>query len=1123
MQKDLLFPFLRARGSTLPVMGKSKCRFFTKSIVLMKLVLILEAGASGHAQSITLSMRKVSLEKVFSEIEKQTRYFFIYTNEELEHANPVTINMKNGTLKAALDICMEGQTLEYSVREPYIIIKKKSEKLATPVQSINLVITGRIRNEKGEPIAGATVAIKGTKLATATDEKGAFILSYEGEQPVLLVSCIGYTGREIAVTAQKDIDIVLFTRISTLDETVVMAYGNTTRRLNTGNITKFASKEIEKQPVSNPLEALQGRVPGLIITQTSGIPGAALKVEIRGRSALDLSYSRNDPLFIIDGVPFEPGNISTNQVNNATIRIGDGSQGGISPLNTINPSDIESIEVLKDADATAIYGSRGANGVILITTHKGHPGKTRITASFTRGTSRPQRLMPMLNTAQYIEMRREAFENDGVTPTITNAPDLLLWDLNRYTDFTKLFTGNTAKTNHAQVSVSGGSVNTQFRFGMGYLRQTNVFSSDLSDNIISAHFSTTHISDNKNLSITVTGSFANDRNRLLRDNLVRYRNLPPHTQLLDSAGNLKWNAGGVEYVTVFNNQVGNPLALQKRTYTSVNENWIYNMNLAYKIMKGFSIRLNAGYNSFSTDETGITPRSSIPPSFAGTGSSVFADNHSKSWIIEPQLEYSNLILKGRLSLLAGSTLQESSSKGRYIDASNFTSDLLLGSVDAAGTVSSSGSYQQYRYNALFGRINYNWKDKYIVNATARRDGSSRFGPGKRFANFGALGIVWIFTNEKFAKNFYPVISFGKIRGSLGVTGNDQIGNYRYLDLWNSTSNPYQGIPGLVPGSLFNPDYNWERNRKYELALELGFMKDRLLFTAAFYSSRSGNQLVSYRLPGQVGFQSIIKNLPARVDNHGVEITLASENIRSKTFSWKTSFHITFPENKLVSFPGLATSTYANTYIEGSSLSVFRGYRFLGVNDTTGAYYFEDLTKDGVISSSDKQFLGDRDPEWYGGLQNSFTFKSIALSFFFEFRKQTGENYLGRLSLGESPGRLANQPVIVVNRWRKPGDISPIQRFSQNANTGLAAIGVSNFLSSDGAYSDASFMRLKNISIDYSISELLAKKLHVRDINLFIQGQNLFVITNYKGSDPETQDFYALPPLKTFVFGIKITL
>jgi TonB-linked SusC/RagA family outer membrane protein len=1085
-------------------------------------VISLHAVAGGHSQTITISARNAPLEKIFTEIKKQTGYEFVYRWELLQNTRPVDLDVKNASVKQVLDICLKDQRLDYKIMENLIVLSEKAEPKNIGPPPLPLIdITGVITDADGRPLPGANVKVKGVSKGTTTNQRGEFTLTGVDENATLEISFVGYEAQTIAVKNRSTIHASLALINKQLDEMIVQAYGTTTRRLNTGNISKVSGEDISKQPVSNPLAALAGRVPGMIATQTSGVPGSAFKVEIRGRSALDFAYSRNDPLFIIDGVPFDPGNLPTNQVSNSATKPFDITQGGLSALNTINPADIESIEVLKDADATAIYGSRGANGVILITMKKGQAGKTTVTASVTTGTSKVGRTMDVLSTQQYLQMRREAFANDGITPTIANAPDILLWDTTNYTDFKKLFIGKTAKTTNIQLSASGGNSTTQFLIGLGYNTQTNVFSDDLTDKVISSHFNVGHKSNNERFAISLSGSYSSDKNQLLRDDLTTSAmNLPPHILLYDSLGNLKWNHGGVNYTTVLGDQVGNPLSLLKKKYTSINTSLLSNLILTYKISKDLTAKLNLGYTTFGTDETGINPKSSYPPEFSTLASSSFADSKARSWNIEPQIEYIKSLSKGKLSVLIGGTWLDQTRQWKSISATNYTNDLLLYSIGAAGSVSVNNNFEQYRYAAFFCRINYNWKDKFIVNLTGRRDGSSKFGPNRRFANFGAIGGGWIFSNESFIKKSLPFLSYGKIRGSFGVTGNDQIGNYKYLDLWNNTTTPYQGVPGLFPNILFNPDYNWERTRKFEMGMELGFLKDRILFSASYYQSRSGNQLVNYKLPNQTGFPGIIKNLPALVENKGVELVLTTKNFNSKNFTWTSSINITLPKNKLISFPGLASSSYAFTFAEGKSLSTYFRYRYLGVNDTTGLYTVEDVNKDGLINNSDLQFLGNLDPKFYGGFQNNLSYKNIEFSFFFEFKKQVGENYLGRLSTGY-PGRIRNQPVVVLDRWQKPGDKAQVQKYASSLSTFTALAG--SYLNlSDGIYSDASYIRLKNISLAYNLPSGFSKKLHLEGGSIFFQGQNVFVITKYVGSDPETQDLYTLPPLKTFVAGIKLT-
>jgi len=507
-----------------------------KLVLLLTVILCLQAGAAGYAQTINLSLKNAKLEKVFKEIEKQSEYHFIYTREQLESTSNVTVEVKNASISTVLAICFKEQPIIYSLQETYIIIKRKEEnkKPGLLAGSIFKSISGIVADESGEAIASATVGIKGTNIATACNSNGEWSLDYEGEYTTLLISSIGYKAKEVFMQGKNYFNVVLEKSISSLDETIIIAYGKTTQRLNTGSVSKVTSAEISKQPVSNVLAALEGRVPGLVVTQTSGVPGSSFKVEIRGRSSLDLGLSRNDPLFIIDGVPFEPGNLPTNQLVMAANQPGNTSAGGLSAFNSVNPDDVESVEVLKDADATSIYGSRGANGVILITTKKGRAGKTKLSINLSAGWSEVTRTMDMLTTQQYVAMRREAISNDGFIPNVTApfgngyAPDLLLWDTTQYVNYKKLILGNTAFSTDANVSLSGGNSQTQFLISSGFHRETNVFSSDLSDKKGSVHFNIYHATTDKKLSINFSGFYSNDNNQLIQKDLTQYISLPPN-------------------------------------------------------------------------------------------------------------------------------------------------------------------------------------------------------------------------------------------------------------------------------------------------------------------------------------------------------------------------------------------------------------------------------------------------------------------------------------------------------------------------------------------------------------------------------------------------------------------
>jgi len=1091
-----------------------KKHLFIKGFVTMKLIILLtvaaclQANANGYAQTIYLSLKDAKLEKVFKEIEKQSDYRFVYTREQLESTSTLTVEVKNASIKTVLDICFKGQPVTYTLEEQYVIVKRKDpdKKIEAPTIISLISISGKVVDEEGNGIPGATIALKGSPIAIASDDRGEWKLEYEGGFTIIQVSSVGYVSKEIYISGRNYLRVELEKLINNLDETIIIAYGKTTQRLNTGSVGKVTSVEISKQPVSNVLAALEGRIPGLIVNQTTGVSGGKFKVEIRGRNSI---AQGSEPLFIVDGVPIASNN---NNINQLTSALSPFTGMGLSPLNGLNPSDIESIEILKDADATAIYGSRGANGVILITTKKGKNGKTNVSVNIYSGFSKVSRTMDMMNTEEYVQMRKEAFANDQTSPTISNAPDLIVWDTTRYTDLKELLIGGKAYTSDAQVSLSGGSTTTQFLMGAGYHYESSIFSKELTDKRGSVHVSLHNNSTNQKFNAHLIASYSYDNNQIITKDLTSYLTLSPNLPFLyKSNGDLNWEEGGV----AFTNPLGNLL----RKYIVKTDNLLSNAQLSYQIVPGLSIKTSFGYNMIWVDETSTVPKLSQNPQLSPTGTAVFGNNRYSSWSIEPQAEYQRNIAKGKLSVLIGGSWQQIVNKRSTIQGTGYTNDALLGSINGANVVTVTDGYSQYRYEAFFGRINYNWKDKYILNLTGRRDGSSRFGTNKQFANFGAAGAAWIFSNENLIKKNLSFLSFGKLRASYGTTGNDQIGDYQYLDSWSPTSNRYQGT-SLVPTRLFNGDYSWEINKKLEGTVELGFLKDKILFSGTFFQNKSGNQLVNYSLPGQTGFQNIIRNFPAVVENKGWEFVLGTKNVSNKNFKWTSSVNLTIPKNELVSFPGLQSSSYSSNYVEGKSLNIVYGYHLLGVDPAKGIYQFEDVDKNGSISLKDYVPSYNLDPKFYGGLNNIFNYKNWELSFFFEFRKQTGFNYNNYPINGFAPGMMFNLPVIMLDRWQKPGDNNSTQQLTQTYTPAFDA--QYNFSLSDGRFSDASYLRLKNLYLSYNLPEQIKKKIHLNGCRIYVAGQNLLTMTDYEGSDPETQNLFVLPPLKTLTAGIQLT-
>ena len=710
-------------------------------------------------------------------------------------------------------------------------------------------------------------------------------------------------------------------------------------------------------------------------------------------------------------------------------------------------------------------------------------------------------------------MRREAFTNDNIIPDLYNAPDLTAWNTTRNTDWKKLLIGGTAKITDAEASLSGGNAQTQFLLGAGFHRETTVFPGQLADNRVSIHFNSTHNSLDNRFKMVFTTSYSSDKSNLIGQDLTGYIRLAPNAPApYDSIGKLNWTEGGADY--------SNPLAYLLQKSDAATDNLLSNLVLRYQLLPGLNLKANLGYSSMQLEQTFIYPGASLNPAYNFTGFAQYSDNNFKSWIVEPQAEYRNVWGKAKLELLAGTSFQQSKTDGSIAYASNFSSDALLGSPSAAGEIFVTNNNTLYHYQAVFGRISFDWGDKYLLNLTGRRDGSSRFGPNRQFANFGAMGAAWVFSKEPFIKEIFPGLNYGKLRGSIGVTGNDQIGDYKYLNTYSPYAYPYQGQTGLVPTQLNNPDYSWETNRKSELGLELGFLNDRLIVMASYYDNHSSSQLINSTLPIQTGFSGIIQNLPALVENRGWEYQLNATIVKTKDFTWDASFNLTVAHNKLLKFPNLASSDYSSRYAIGKPLNIVKLIHQTGVDPQTGIFQFAD--KDGHPTSTpafpnDYTVIKDLTPAFYGGFSNRFQYKGFSLSAFFQFVKQEGYNYTYN---NQTPGSMTNQSVDVLNRWRKPGDLTNVQLFTTTDPGSAAYTYYSSF--SDGAVTDASFIRLKNAALSYSFPTKWSSRIKAGLVRFYLQGQNLLTLTNYKGGDPETRTPTILPPLKTITAGVQIT-
>jgi TonB-linked SusC/RagA family outer membrane protein len=934
---------------------------------------------------------------------------------------------------------------------------------------------------------------------------------------------IGYETKEVVYGEGGVLNVRLREVKSDLDEVQVVAYGQIQKKFLTSNIGSVSGEQIARQPVTNPLLALQGRVPGLFIQQSSGQTAGAVSVTIQGKNSMRIEG--NAPFYVVDGIPYSP------EFTSQTLMGGNITTGGGSAFNFISPSDIESVEILKDADATAIYGSRAANGAILITTKRGKAGETRVGLDVESGRGKVTRMMDVMNTDQYLEMRREAYKNDNVlVPTSATSPslsnyDLTIWDPNKNHNWQKELIGGTAGFTRAQANVSGGTNLTQFIAGAGYNRQTTVYPNDLADVKYNAHININHASETRKFNFMVNASYMQDLNEMNFDDLTNIAiTLAPNApDLYNADGTLNWGPyPNNPNLYSFNN----PLVASMIQYRSTTDNLLSNMAISYEIIPGLTIKSTAGYNILDGDEKRLTTiEATRPDALIKEGSSEFLNRSIKSYIVEPQLTFNRNFESSALDFLLGTTFQESKTNTVGYNAYGFKNNAQLDNIGAAtSVVGDAGRTTQalYKYTAIFSRINYRYKDRYILNLTARRDGSSRFGSDNKFHSFYSVGGAWLFGDEQFFKNTMPFISFGKLRANYGTTGNDQISDYAYASLLENlpVGMPYQGIVGVRPYQLTNPALQWEETRKLNIGIDLGLFKNRIMANVNYFRNRSSNQLLSYQLPSTAGFDQIVTNFPATLQNSGFEFLLDLDPIKSEQLTWHISGNATIPRNKLVKFPNFENSTYSQTFIIGEPANVIRRFQFAGVDPETGLYIFNTGaggTTNFPSFSTDILSSINPNPKWYGGFTNTITYKKFTFEVLFQYVNQVGGIYkFQRNGFGQSN---TNGPVEVsTDRWRNKGDVAIFSKVSTFFSLPTLYGGLSN-----GAYGDASFLRLKNASISYTLPASLLTKVGIKNAKVYALGQNLLTFTGYKGLDPENNGALKLPPLRMYTLGIQVSL
>jgi TonB-dependent starch-binding outer membrane protein SusC len=998
-------------------------------------------------------------------------------------------------------------------------------------------ITGSVTDQGKEPLIGATVLVAGTSVGTVTDVNGEFSLSVPAGQTSLLVSYTGYTTLKVELTAASRYDIMLETDVVALSDIVVVGYGTASRKELTGSVAKVSGEAISRLPVTGLDQALQGQAAGVQVTSASGTPGASVSVRVRGPSSISAG---NQPLYVVDGIPINTGSYS---------QIGVGGQQ-VNALADLNPADIESIEVLKDAAAAAIYGSRASNGVVLVTTKRGKAQKTQISLNTYRGTQEVWRQIDPATGPEYVAYVQEAVRNRFGATTLPSAVGLrnLDGDPASYPStnwFDEIF--RSAPISQTDLNFSGGNERTKFFVSGSYFDQEGTvlgsgfdrysFRMNL-DNLVSDKFK-----------IGVSSGFSrSNANRIQNDNNI-YGVMS--TALLLGSHIPVFNPDGT-YGRDQNASIENPVAnALEPTYNVYSNRLLTNIYGELSILEGLNFRTSFSVDYLSLRDDRFIPATHIQAAGVnGTGEQAMSSD--LNLVNENYFTYRKSFGDLNFDALVGASFQNSQYEDFFGRGQNFPGKTIreLSAASVKQTVTSSKT--EWGLNSYFSRFNFNWQQKYFISASVRADGSSRFGANNRWGVFPAVSGAWRLSQENFLRD-NSLISELKLKASWGIRGNQNISNFASRALISPGAN-YLQRAGLAPSQLGNPNLSWEEREDIDLGLELGLFNDRVILNVEAYQGTTNELLLSRPLVGASGFTGITENIGS-VQNRGIDISLNTVNVETSKVTWSTNFNLSFFKNEILALAGAPFAAgFASWVEEGQALGAFRGFRTVRLFQTQaeidelnarareltgnnnavyqstltrpGDIMFEDLNGDGRITADDQTILGTANPDFYGGITNNISAYGFDLSFFFQF--SVGNFVFNNTrAFSEGMNSIFGQANTISNRWtpdNQTTDVRYPRAVFQDPNN--------NRRVSDRFVEDASYLRLKNLSLGYNIPSNVMSKIGMTKGRIYVSGQNLLTFTNYSGFDPEIStfgetntapgtDFLTFPQARTMIVGLNL--
>jgi TonB-linked SusC/RagA family outer membrane protein len=1076
-----------------------------KILVCMKLtfalilILSVHLSAKVHSQNISLNIQNVSLNKVLMEIEKKATLRVIYNDDILPKNKTFSVNAINEDVKDILTELLKDTNLTYSFTTNNLLVIKLKDNLGV------IQVTGKVSDDTNQTLMGVSVTIKGTSKGTVTDQNGNYQLSVDNEKAVLVFSYLGFQQKEVIVGSQKVINIVLQTDDEALSEVVVIGYGTVRKSDVTGSVSSIKSKELTALPSVSIQQAMQGRAAGVNIQATNGAPGAGYRIRIRGGTSINAS---SEPLFVVDGFA-----------------------GGIMPP----PEDVESIEILKDASATAIYGSRGSNGVVLVTTKRGKAGKTKIDFSTSYSGQKEINRLNLLNGSQFTDFIKE------ITPAYVGG--------GQNTDWQDLIFTQGAIYN-SQLSFSGGNND-----GLKYYISGNYY--DQQGVIINSGFK--RFSVNSNLDFQATKWLKLGLNMFARSSQTNGVRTQESNGGANTTGVV---AGAFKFgpdlpVTLPDGsfslaRIGDPHDNPFAVATELQNNdkgelYQYNFFADFDVAK--NLKFKATFGAFSSgNRNGVFTPTTLNDGLQVGGRGSIDQSDRQSYITENFLTYTNTFAKKHtITALGGVSYQKFINEDFEVRSQSFLSNSVSFWNLAGGSTPLPGnsSLRESQLASYYGRLNYNFDDRFLLTVNARSDGSSNFSRNNKWAFFPSGALAWNMHNEKFMQNINAISSF-KWRASYGLTGNQAIGPYQTLAGFSSVFTIVGNVPvnAVRPTSIANDDLKWETTAQRNFGIDVGLLKDRINITADYYRSVTSDLLFRVPLPQYSGFSNQLQNA-GKIENQGIEFTLGTKNITG-AFNWSTDFNISFNRNKVLELPNSLDILYANApghmigigqtsqiLRVGQPLGSFFGWIYDGVYQTgdtfipgggfesaAGGERFKDVSGDGTLNNADRAIIGDPNPDFIYGFTNDFSFKNFDLNVFFQGSHGNDMLSYTLLELETISGRN-NATTEALNRWTPTNTNTDVPRASATRPQRTS----SRFVF------DGSYLRLKNVALGYTLPKSTSNKLKIQSFRFFVSAQNILTFTKYRGYDPEVNyrnsnlnagvDYASYPNPKSVTAGINV--